>query len=230
MDRLSQAQALTNRAEHAIADMEATYRVNLRDQNVSDALLIDVKNTVENLRSALDYVAHAIYDVVGDGTSRKIYFPIAFEQAVSADFPSLANRQIPGVVARPDLTDYLASVQAFTAAGNDWLPKLATLTNENKHSHLSPQRRTETVRRTAKTSGGGSVSWNPANVTFGPGVFIGGVPVDASTQMPVPSPFVETNTEIWVDFVFDATNESVLAFLKRATHGVHEFITGLPEL
>ena len=79
----------------------------------------------------------------------------------------------------------LESVQPYQP-GFNWLSQFNKLNNENKHGNLVEQTRKETHRVDVKTQGGGGVSWNPANVRFGPGVFIGGVPINPATQMPVP--------------------------------------------
>jgi hypothetical protein len=57
-------------------------------------------------------------------------------------------------------------------------------------------------------------------VKFGSGVFIGGVPVNPSTQMPAPHPSQKVERIIWVDFKFDGINESALALLQESLSGV----------
>jgi hypothetical protein len=228
MDRLAEAEALIRTAERAIEQVESGYRASLDDHQISAELQIAIKNVVENLRSALDYSARAVYERIGGAPGPNVYFPIARPDARPADFPSRANKDVPGVLGRQDLVDYLVSVQMFSDPANDWLSKLATLATENKHENLTPQRRTQAPRTTVETAGRGIVSWGPG-VTFGAGVSIGGVPVDPSTQLPVPHPSQRVRREVWVDFAFESTGDSVLAFLRQATTGVRSIVEGLAQ-
>jgi hypothetical protein len=58
------------------------------------------------------------------------------------------------------------------------------------------------------------VEWSPDNVRFGPGVSIGGEPLDPSTQRPVPS-LTQTVTEIiYVDWLFQEPRLSALRTLN----------------
>src|SRR5918912_1303759 len=99
------------------------------------------------------------------------------------------------------------------------------LTNENKHRRLTPQEKTRNRRVRVDTAGGGAVEWTPGpgaaevgfgeggsiefgpgggisfgpgGVRFGPGVSIGGVPVDPRTQRPAPSPTQTVTDTIYV--------------------------------
>ena len=119
----------------------------------------------------------------------------------------------------PDLWNYLESIQAYNQ-GFAWLRAFNAINNENKHGDLVAQTRTETERVNVSTSGGGSVSWTPQNVRFGSGVYIGGVPVDPRTQMPVPHPSQKVERIVWVDFRFQGQNVSALGLLKEAFSGV----------
>jgi hypothetical protein len=69
-------------------------------------------------------------------------------------------------------------------------------------------------------SGGGSVAWTPNSVRFGSGVFIGGVPVNPSTQMPVADPRPSVTKTIWVDFEFDGIGGSAIQLLRESLGGV----------
>ena len=118
----------------------------------------------------------------------------------------------------PELFSLLRSLQPYT--GNLWLAGFNKLNNENKHGDLVAQTRVETKTVEVKAPGGGSVSWNPANVKFGKGVHMHGVPIDPSTQMPVPNRKVQTKVTTWVDFQFDGIDESALGLLRQSVAGV----------
>lgn len=227
MDRLAQAEALVGSAEAAIDDVHAAYEQSLSAKHVAADLQIAIKNVVENLRSALDYAARAIHQSFG-GATGKVYFPICRPDAQAADFPSRANKDIPGVRNHPDWVRFLMAMQAFHDPANAWLPKLASLAAENKHENLTPQRRVEESRTTVETAGAGMVSWGPG-VTFGPGVSIGGVPVDPRTQLPVPHPSQTVRRETWVDFTFESTGDSVLPLLRSAAAGTRSIVRAVRE-
>lgn len=223
MDRLAQANALIDAADAGASDLESRYQAALQEKTVASELQIAIKNVIENLRSALDYTARAIYEHLGGSPGPRIYYPIARPGASSADFPGLANRNIPGVGQAPTILAALEATQEFANAANRWLPNLATLANENKHENLTPQVRSEDKRVTVETAGGGSVSWG-SGVKFGGDVRIGGVPIDISTQLPVPHPSQVVRQGIWVDFAFDSTGDSVLPFLGTATRGARDVL------
>jgi hypothetical protein len=61
-------------------------------------------------------------------------------------------------------------------------------------------------------------------VRFDRGAYIGGVPVDPRTQMPVPHPTQTVERIIWVDFRFDGENISALGLLKQALAGVRKIV------
>jgi len=51
-------------------------------------------------------------------------------------------------------------------------------------------------------------------------VYIGGVPVDPSTQMPIPHPSQEVKRIIWVEFHFKDIPGSAIGLLKFSLDGV----------
>ena len=91
------------------------------------------------------------------------------------------------------------------------------------------QTRTE-IERVKASSGGGSVEWSPQNVKFGNGVSILGVPVDPSTQLPIPHPSIEVKRIVWVDFRFEGIDKSALGLLKEAADGIGQIAGKVNEL
>jgi len=223
--RTKSVSALLQRADTQLASIRGIYEKSLYDKHVDDALKVDIKNLCENLRSALDYIAHDVREkhCPSAGANARFYFPIlpnatTFTQKTAQWFPGL-------VTAAPNVYAFLESVQPFHN-GYEWLGLFNRLNNENKHGDLVEQTRTETHRVTVTMQGGGSVSWNPGSVKFGPGVFIGGVPVNPSTQMPVPHPSQTVDRVIWVDFRFMGIDASALGLLSDATKGVRAIANG----
>ncbi len=217
--RSNSIKALLARSAKDVARIEQEYKDSLDAKRVSDELCIDIKNLCGNLRSVLDYLASDIREIHCPNARPKerFYFPVLparaqFEARMAQWFPDLE-------VSSPDVWNYLESIQPYHDVFQ-WLGHLNRVNNENKHEALVEQTRTETERVSVTTKGGGQVSWTPASVQFGNGVFIGGVPVDPNTQMPVPHPSQTVERVVWVDFRFADLKVSALALLKAATDGV----------
>ncbi len=219
MSRKADIAALFSRADGQLAVIVKEYEASLHKQSVDPALRVDIKNYCENLRSVLDYLAHDIRDKFCQGANPKarFYFPILPD---AAQFAAQASQWFPGLQsASPAVWSLLEQYQPYQQ-GRAWLAHLNMVNNENKHGNLVPQTRQETARIQANIAGGGSVSWNPANVKFGSGVYIGGVPVDPRTQMPVQDQRLTVKKTIWVDFVFDGVGTSAIGLLRDALAGV----------
>lgn len=218
--------ALLQRADAQLASIKAMYEKSLHEKQVDDALRVDIKNLCENLRSALDYVAHDIREkhCPSASTTDRFYFPILPN---AATFSQKAAQWFPGLpTAAPDVYAFLESVQPYQNRFA-WLGLFNRLNNENKHGDLVEQSRTETHQINVTTQGGGSVSWNPQSVRFGPGVFIGGVPVNPATQMPVSHPSQTVQRVIWVDFRFSGIDASALGLLSDSAKGVRTIADGI---
>lgn len=217
-NRKADVDALIKRSERDVVTVRAAYDKALHEHVISAELRIDIKNLCGNLRSALDYLAKDIREkhCPSANPSARFYFPILPD---AAQFQNQMNNWYPGLqTGCPDLWNYLESVQPYHPT-SAWLGKFNRVNNENKHDSLVEQTRTET-QRVNVSFGGGSVSWNPGAVKFGGGVFIGGVPVDPSTQMPVPHPSQRVEKIVWVDFKFDGINESAIGLLQSSLAGV----------
>ncbi len=64
---------------------------------------------------------------------------------------------------------------------------------------------------------------------FGSGVFIGGVPINPSTQMPVPSNTQTIIIETWVDFKFEDTDISAIWLIKESLKHTKEAFHSLQD-
>ncbi len=227
--RQEDVQALITEAREQLREVEGKYQSSLTVKHVSPDLKIKIKNLCENLRSVLDYLAHDIRETKCSKPKEtdRFYFPILpdkkqFESKMMEWFPGLDS-------AAPDLWSYLESIQPYHGAQTEWLGQFNRVNNENKHSALVEQTKTETERVRASSSGG-SVEWSPQNVRFGNGVSILGVPVDPSTQLPVPHPSIDVKRVVWVDFRFEGIGKSALGLLKQATDGIGQIASKAIEL
>ncbi|MGI8927600.1 MAG: hypothetical protein ACR2HN_13300 [Tepidiformaceae bacterium] len=234
MGRFEDAMSLVDHAESRLPALRKRYQESLSTQGVSLELRIEVKNVVENLRSALDYVGHSIYAASGGKDPKQnVYFPIARVGAKSDDFPSLCNKSIPGILdGLPSIVPVLASFQAFASRENLWLPDLAAVCNENKHSALVPQTRHERPELDIQSgpvgirlvgnaritlSGGASIRMGDT-VIAGPQSFSAAA---GSPQLRGPGSAQRT---LWVDFVFEAIGRSALGLVEVAVRGVRNIL------
>ena len=227
--RQADIQALLMQAQQQLREVEDKYQSSLTVKSVSLDLKVKIKNLCENLRSVLDYLAHDILETKCSHPKEndRFYFPILpdrkqFESKMREWFPKLDSTS-------PDLWSYLESIQPYHGAQAEWLGQLNRVNNENKHSALVEQTRTE-IERVKASSGGGSVEWSPQNVKFRNGVSILGVPVDPSTQLPIPHPSIEVKRIVWVDFRFEGIDKSALGLLKEAADGIGQIAGKVNEL
>lgn len=216
MSRKADIEALLKRAEATLQRISSEYENSLESKTVSADLRIDIKDYFGNLRSALDYIAKDIVDKYCPRANpkNKLYFPIrtelnAFAKEMALSYPDLFTNN-------KRVYDILESIQPFKSDENKWLSHFNKLNNENKHDRLVVQKRMETKRVNVNIHEGGSVNWDPSAVTFGPGVFIGGVPVNPNTQLPNPSNTQTVKIETWVDFQFEDINVSALWLTKES--------------
>ena len=102
-----------------------------------EVLRVDLKNLLENHRSALEYVAHYMAERCSpQPRPRDVRFPVGSSSDNSATFTQKLNRWFPGLaLSRPALTEYLIEIQPFNS--DQWLHRLSELTNFNKHHSLS---------------------------------------------------------------------------------------------
>jgi hypothetical protein len=201
-------------------------------------LRISVKNLMENLRSALDYMAHDIYDSCckqvraanSKPAPRNIYFPygstdLSFMAGLGSSLPDLQNHN-------PAVYQLVESIQPFRSK-DSWLYDLCSILNENKHDKLTAQVRSETETYSV-ASEYGSVSMvvnNPnIQVTSMPGtVKIFGVPAQFNPEgiRTAPSERLTHRSEKWVAFTFEGSNVNVIGMLDKAVVGITDFAVKL---
>jgi hypothetical protein len=223
MSRRKNIEALLLRAEKSVVPLKADYDAALKAKHISEDIKIDIKNIFENLRSALDYLAHEISEHLANLQPTRLYFPIRktageFDQTMAKDYPGVKENH-------PQVYAILKKAQPFN---DPWLGQFNALNNNNKHQYLVEQTRTESRHVTVTSpTGGGRVSWGPG-VTFGSGVIVMGVPIDSRNQLPVPNKQVNTEITIWVDFKFKDNGVSVIPFIResiRRVGALHEQVS-----
>lgn len=210
--------AVLEKAKSTLDTIEIKYNESLHDQNISDELLVEIKDYLGNLRSALDY----IWNKISSG-----YFPIANSSTDFLAKTSNIDQKYSNIIQPHQDYDI-----------NSWIRCFSLFRNKNTHITLVPQKRTETQRIKSTHTGGGSVSWDPNSVRFDSGVYINGAPVNPSTQMPINTPDTTITKEIWVDFIFDGSsissdfpqNISALPFLKKCFENVPKIISDIENI
>lgn len=102
-------------------------------------LRVELKNLLENHRSALEYVAHYMAEQCQPRPDpTRVQFPIGSRTDTASSFSTKLDRWFPGLRGiRPDVAAHLLSIQ--DCSGETWLTELAELTNFNKHHSLSEQ-------------------------------------------------------------------------------------------
>ena len=108
MAHFDDAVDLVNHAKSAMSTIKVQYDSSLNEQSVKPTLLIEIKNLLENLRSALDFLARGLFVSYGSSSraNPRIYFPYAPLTQTQAQFQSTdrIDHCIPGLAAsRPDI-------------------------------------------------------------------------------------------------------------------------------
>lgn len=240
MSAFEDAKELVKHAEKELPKIREEYERSLQAKAVNRTLLIEIKNFFENLRSALDFAAHGLFDQFGSSgkAKPKIYFPYATTGQTRAVFEKSGRIEacIPGLtVSRPDIVQALLELQHFGSMGHKWLPAFMDLTNENKHQRLTPQQRRES--KELRISGGGaSISMGQgasislgsgASISIGGAVIRGGQSFDVNRPPSVEGGRVEVIT--WISFHFD-NGEPVVPLLEAALHGTRRIVNELSSL
>lgn len=99
---------------------------------------VSLKNTLENLRSVLDYAAQDVQSKLKTLTNSKIpekvYFPYGQREN---HFKKSVNRNLPDLsIHMPSIYSLVNAIQPFKC-GDSWLVDLCGLTNDVKHNNLS---------------------------------------------------------------------------------------------
>lgn len=239
MGYFEDARQLVEHSRERFPGIKSAYEASLSEQEIKPQLLIEIKNLMENLRSAMDFSAHGLFEKYGSSTSKspRIYFPYAPLSQPEAEFRRLKRIDvcIPGLSGnRSDIVERIISFQHFSDELNQWLPVFMQLNNENKHQQLTPQIRKET-KELKISSGGASISLGSgASISIGQGasIRIGGMTIPGGQEFNAERPPVtigpgEKEVVTWVAFHFLTTGISVFPLLNQALDGVDRIVSEL---
>jgi len=222
MSNYSDINAVIIKAEKSLKDIEAQYNNCLEQKIIPDSLLVEVKDYLGNLRSALDYLWNKIPNNNGG------YFPIANSVA---DFQNKVK-----LIDAP----YQKALEKWQDYNSDsWIMSFNLFRNKNIHLTLVPQKRQETREFSIKNNGA-ELRFSGCKFSGGVSFGVGGVsiPIDEKTQFPPDVPGVDIKRFIWVDFLFDGAsispnfpkNVSVVPFLKKSLENVKNIIIDIEPL
>jgi hypothetical protein len=118
MSHFDDAKHLIEHCKPTLEKIKKYYSESLHDKTIKPTMLIEIKNFMENLRSALDFSANGLYDKYGDKTKKadKIYFPYAWTGLDKAGFNSkkIIEQKIPGLSTnRPDIATQIEGINHF---------------------------------------------------------------------------------------------------------------------
>jgi len=239
MGYFEDAAALVEHARGELPKIKKAYDESLEAQEVKSYLLVEIKNFLENLRSALDFSARGLFERFGQSpkSDPNIYFPYARLGQSRPDFEKSKRIDtcIPGLTSsRPDIVSILMEIQHFGTKGYRWLPEFMELNNQNKHEKLTPQTRQESKELRIASGGamislgeGASISLgHGASIGIGSAVIPGGQVIDVSRPPVVLGP-ATVNRIRWVSFLFESNGRPVLPFLQTVVDGVAAIVEEL---
>jgi hypothetical protein len=234
--RQDSVNALLSHAKADLAKIEEDYNASLQQKDIVPSLQIDIKNLMENLRSALDYMAHDIYEKIirpvrnakGQPEVSMIYFPYGKDKN---DFKSAIGRSFPELDSISGTVFFLVERIQPHKCGNSWLYDFCSILNDNKHNSLTPQTRKE--RKSYKIGprrGKPAISAPAGAIKAPPGAIrIGDHPVifDPNTEIPYPTPGLQVEVTTWISFLFTDTNVEVLPLLRLANKEIESLAKDL---
>lgn len=231
MGMLDPVTAQLDRADELGSELEAEYEKCLRSGAVSQRARILTHEVMEKLSNCLDQAAHEAWtSLVAPGLTEadrkkcRVYFPCAADEQMFRS--TLGRARIShSNAAHAKLFSFLESIQPYKDKRYGWLLPLRTIANQ-KHVTLVPQRRLESRQVAVSRPGGGSVRWG-SGVRFGPGVSVLGAPIDPTTQLPIPTPGVNTEVKKLVAFVIEGFNINALGFVRDVLPKTRQLICEL---
>jgi hypothetical protein len=239
MSYFNDAKVLVSECQNTLTEIERAYQESLTSKEIKPSLLIKIKNFMENLRSALDFSAHGLFDKYGDRSDvgKNIYFPYAWDGLDLNGFraKNRVEKYIPGLNAsRPDIVLTIESYQYFASPDNAWLPKFMELNNENKHQRLTPQTKKEVkeLRITSgnvgmRLTGGASIKiTGNAQIRMGNSIIGGNQTISPDSPARIFGP-AKQEIITWVSFIFTDNNEPVIPLLTKALNGIEKIVNEL---
>lgn len=227
--KFNDIEAVMNKASSSLYAIEQEYSKYLKEEKIPDDFLVEIKDYLGNLRTALDYVWYKIPSV-SDG-----YFPITNSEADFFKKTTKIDTQHVSVLKK--YQDY---------DSNSWIRCFNLFRNKNSHVTLIPQKKVETPMINIehngvgmRLSGGSSIQIGQgSSISLGGAVIYGGQTISPNSNGLIGDPRLNIKKVIWVDFIFDGSaissdfpiNISALPFLKDSLKNVKKIIAELEQV
>ncbi len=238
MNWLKDSNACLSVSKETLEKLETLVPKSLEDTNMIPFIKVYVKNTLENLRSPLDYSANFVFDTycrdqynsnsdIRRNCADRPQFPLnksktEFEKNMSKKFKNLS-------INNPDVYQLIESMQYYN--GNKWLQEFNNLVNSNKHNNLSKQAIKEKgiqIKYLETTSGNKFIDCG----AFDSGkdnIVIGDIPFNEKTA--ATHPYVRKyDVDFYYKLTFGDSQKEVLNTLDIIYTGVSAYIKELNEL
>ena len=232
-----QAMELVKHAKNQLHNIQPVYQNSLNNKEIDSHLLIEIKNLMENLRSALDFTARALHQkhVKPLKSVRNIYFPYVFESHTNLDFSKRIKKCIPSLSkSRPDIVAKIDSYQHYHGENNKWLPRFMELNNENKHQQLTPQKKREFKQLRISSGSTKIIMGGKASISMGRGAKIqmGDMTIPGGQTFNADNPPItfgpgKKKVITWVSFYFSSNNEPVIPFLTKCVQRIEKIVDEL---
>lgn len=224
MMRNDDVKNLLKHEKDRLINIKNDYDQSLKDKDIHATLRIDIKNYMENMKSALDYMAKDMHETIiakkrkKKNQSQKKNFPYGEDKQ---QFEKMTKNHLPDLkIIRPDIYSLIEDMQPHKC-NNKWLYDFCKILNDNKHDCLSEQTRTEQKTYKAGLIGKDPIISGPAG-SFCGDISVDGIPIlfDPNTGLPIQTPETKVSITIWVSFLFQGTDVEVYPLLKIAFHKI----------
>lgn len=166
MTRKEQIELIFEVVNEDFLTLEKIYFDSIKSKTLDKRIYIRVKNLLENLRTAYDFVA---WDIIEKNKIQlnRAYFPIhkkttdidKIKASINGSFPDLEN-------SNKTLYDYLIKLQPTVTDENTWLELFNDLCGKNKHEMLSLQVRQDDIVNVLTFKNGTTQMWTDGLVDF----------------------------------------------------------------
>ena len=213
-------------------------------KRITSDLPIKIKNFLKNLRTALDFCAHGLYEKFGDRTKPpgNISFPYAWIGATETEFDKKFEICLPGIKSsRPNIHELLNSYQYYYSPENIWLPQMMEWANEDMHGKLIFQSGDEVDQLVIDTGvpdnklfirGEGMIEMGENTIISSKyGSISGEQTINLKTSMLENTQGnVKAEMNLRTAIYFESTNEEVISFLNTVLDRVSSISTELSML
>ncbi|QSF42651.1 hypothetical protein [Paenibacillus tianjinensis] len=221
---------MMNDARDILHRVQNSYQKLIRAEDIPRSLLNDVRNFLNNIESALDYIAFEVFNkyclmTITDpakieSAKRAVNFPLhketEFTRKIDKVFPDLRTNN-------PDIIDVFEKCQPYNHPGEYWLPLFNKLVNNNKHRELEKQRISSTSTIHNMIDANGNTFTNVTFQGFSADMKIDGNEVNLRTFNNHPHiRFLDATVR--VDFIFKSLNTPVLPALTSIYIGANSVV------